>query len=63
MDITMDLKIDDKPNAYIYKRDDLIDTRDIFIVWFARLSKLKFKHPSNNLLKRLANVVSHVDPI
>ena len=52
MDIKMDLIIDGKPNAYIYNKDDLIDTRDIFIVWFARLSKLKLKHPSNKLFKR-----------
>ena len=33
MDIKMELIIDGKPNAYINNKDDLIDTRDIFIVW------------------------------
>ena len=52
IDVTIELILDGKPNAYVYNRDDLIGTRDIFISWLYKLSKLKRKHPSNKLFKR-----------
>lgn len=51
-DIQIELIQDDKPNCYKYDQEDLIQTRDIFINWFAKLSELKKKHPSNKLFKR-----------
>ena len=51
-DIQIELIIDGKPNCYKYDQEDLIQTRDIFINHYAKLSELKKKHPSNKLFKR-----------
>ena len=50
--IQIELILDDKPNCYKYDQEDLTQTRDIFMVWYAKLIQLKDKHPSNKLLKR-----------
>jgi len=52
MDIKIELIQDGKPNAYVYDQEDLIQTREIFLKWFIKLSDLKKKHPTNKLFKR-----------
>jgi hypothetical protein len=52
MDIKMELVQDGKPNCYKYDQEDLIQTRDIFLNHYVKLSELKAKHPTNKLFKR-----------
>ena len=52
MSIKMELVQDGKPNCYKYDQEDLIQTRDIFLNHYIKLSELKTKHPTNKLFKR-----------
>ena len=52
MSIKMELIQDGKPNCYKYDQEDLIQTRDIFLNHYIKLSELKTKHPTNKLFKR-----------
>lgn len=51
--IQINLIHDDKPNAYIYNSEDLLEGRAIFGHWYNKLMKLKKKYPKNRLIKHL----------
>ena len=48
---TIELIIDDKPNAYIYPPG--VRSSSIFGVWVDKLAKIKLKYPKNKLIKHL----------
>ena len=54
-DIKINLIFDDKPNAYLYKKEDLISGNKIFGNWYMRLKALKDSDPTNGLIKLLAS--------
>jgi hypothetical protein len=53
--LTIELIIDDKPNAYVYDDTKLIRGFDIFTNWTNRLINLKKEFPKNGLIKALAS--------
>lgn len=55
--ITIDLIIDDEPNAFLYKDEKLIDGREIFAPWYQRLCDLKKEFPKNGLIKLLSSSI------
>jgi hypothetical protein len=55
--ITIDLIIDDKPNAFLYKDEKLIDGREIFAPWHQRLCDLKKEFPKNGLIKLMGSSI------
>lgn len=52
-DIGIDLTKDEDYNAYLYNDCDLIETKEIFGVWFHKLINFKNKYPKNRLGKHL----------
>jgi len=55
--ITIDLIIDDEPNAFLYKNEKLINGREIFKPWYDRLCDLKQEFPKNGLIKLLSSSI------
>ena len=56
--ITITLIEDGMPNAYIYDKDDLVNTKDIgFKRWLEQIIKMRKKFPGNKLIKMLAKSV------
>ena len=54
-DIKIDLIIDDKPNAYLYRKPDLEKGKNIFGKWFKAILELKQLFPKNKLVKFLSS--------
>ena len=52
-DVNIELIVDDKPNAYIYRTKDLVKASEIFGEWYNRLIQLKKLYPKNKLVKHL----------
>ncbi len=48
---------DSQPNAYIYKKEDLISGKNVFGNWYYRLKELKTELPKNGLVKMLSSSV------
>lgn len=46
---------DGKPNAYIYKKEDLVSGNKIFANWYYRLKEMKEDMPKNGLVKLLSS--------
>jgi hypothetical protein len=55
--ITIDLIIDDEPNALLYRDEKLINGREIFVHWYNRLCELKQEFPKNGLIKLLSSSI------
>ena len=54
-DIKIELIIDDKPNAYLYDVESIVNTKPIFNNWFNKLNELKQQFPKNKLIKHLSS--------
>ena len=53
--ITIDLIVDDKPNAYLYRKPDLEKGKNVFGKWFNAILELKKLFPKNKLVKFLSS--------
>jgi len=51
--VSIDLIIDEKPNAYLYEESDMVTLNSIFGNWYNTLIKLKTKFPKNKIVKHL----------
>ena len=51
--VTIELMVDDKPNAYLYDESSIENTKPIFYNWFNKLNELKRLYPKNKLVKHL----------
>jgi hypothetical protein len=56
-DVTIELIIDDEPNAYLYDKDDMVTLKSITKEWFENLTRLRKKLKDNRLLKHLISSV------
>ena len=55
--MTIDLIIDDEPNAYLYDGDCMVKCSSIFQKWFDKLYDIKTEYPDNKLVKRLLSTL------
>lgn len=55
--ITIDLIIDDEPNALLYRDERLINSREIFDPWYKRLIDLRNELPKNGLIKQFSSSI------
>jgi hypothetical protein len=53
--VNIDLIIDNKPNAYLYKSKDLVPCSDIFKTWYDTVINIKKECPKNKLIKNLSS--------
>lgn len=53
--MNIELICDGKPNAYIYKKEDVVETGPIFDKWEKTMMDLREKLPGNKLAKRLCS--------
>lgn len=54
----LELICDDKPNAYLYDDECIIESHKIFNPWFYKLKKMREDLPKNGLLKHLMSSLS-----
>ena len=50
---TIELIRDGEPNAYLYKKEDMVCTKEIFEGWNMKMVELREKLPGNRLVKQL----------
>jgi hypothetical protein len=53
--VNINLIVDDKPNALIYRNKDMESCGDIFGEWYEKLISLKNEFPKNKLIKHLTS--------
>jgi hypothetical protein len=60
-DVKIELIHNDKPNAYIYKDEDLMNCNDIFKRWYDILGKLKDAYEGNKVIKHIiSSLLGHL---
>ena len=56
-DVTIELIKDDKPNAFVYDKDDCVTGHHIFGKWYETIMKIRKLYPKNKLIKNIGTML------